>query len=89
MGKEQPQRSSKCCHRCGKTILVIAAIALLREKADLKVKIVVPKASLMYQWHGTLCKEMQIPIEKGHSEEEVTEFIAMLLIILKTFKGST
>jgi len=43
----------------GKTFLAIAAIRrLLDETCNLKVKIVVPKNFLMYQWHGMLMAEL-------------------------------
>jgi len=49
----------------GKTILAVAAIHRLMCVADrihnLKIKIVVPKTFLMYQWHSVMMEELQIP----------------------------
>ena len=47
----------------GKTILAIAAIEQLRKIRPLKIKIVVPKIFLMYQWHSVLRQELKISRE--------------------------
>ena len=50
----------------GKTMLAIAAIKLLFDtKANnLRIKIIIPKTFLMYQWHSSLLEELEIPREE-------------------------
>ncbi|MCL1981843.1 MAG: DEAD/DEAH box helicase [Clostridiales bacterium] len=48
----------------GKTVLALSAAKLLFDADDsrpLKVKIVVPKIFLTYQWHGAICDFLNVP----------------------------
>ena len=68
----------------GKTILAMAAIQRLSSD-DLKVKIVVPKTFLMYQWHTALREEMDIPREdigffSGLHKSSATQKIMLYVI---------
>jgi len=49
----------------GKTLLAVAAVKRLLDDMDtrLKIKIVVPKTFLMYQWHLALREELEFPRE--------------------------